>query len=54
VINSVKIINQFVKVDLIVVSKVLLLKLIAFGKARCFNAANVTKLLKYYTRLLAN
>jgi hypothetical protein len=46
--------DQFVKVDLIVVSEVLLLELIAFGEAGCFGAANAAELLEYYARLLAD
>jgi hypothetical protein len=46
--------DRFVKVDLIVVSRVLLLELIAFGEAGCFGAADAAELLEYCARLLAD
>jgi hypothetical protein len=54
VADGVEIIDRFVKVDLIVASRVLLLELIAFGEARCFGAADAAELLEYCARLLAD
>jgi hypothetical protein len=51
--DGVKIINRFIKVNLIVISKVLLLELIAFGEAGRFGAANAAKLLQYCVRIAA-
>jgi hypothetical protein len=54
VIDSIEIIDRFVEVDLIVVSKALLLELIAFGEAGCCGAANAAELLEYCVKLLTD
>jgi hypothetical protein len=54
VADGVEIMDRFVEVDLIVISRVLLLELIAFGEAGCFGAANAAELLEYCARLLAD
>jgi hypothetical protein len=51
VVDGVEITDRFLEVDLIVVSRVLLLELIAFGEAGCFGAADAAELM--CTELLA-
>jgi hypothetical protein len=51
--DGVEIIDRFVEVDLIVISKVLLLELIAFGEAGRFGAADAAELLQYCARIAA-
>jgi hypothetical protein len=54
VADGVEIIDRFAEADLIFVSRVLLLELIAFGEAECFGAADAAELLEYCARLLAD
>jgi hypothetical protein len=54
VADGVEIIDRFAEVDLIFVSRVLLLELIAFGEAECFGAAAAAESLEYCARLLAD